>query len=53
MKKRYTLNTINPSKALGIINELWQQNKKDEHDNNKIQRWEHARPRIMKGGLAR
>jgi hypothetical protein len=26
---------------------------KDEHDNNKIQRWENARPRIMRGALTR
>jgi hypothetical protein len=26
---------------------------KNEHDNNKIQGWENARPRIMRGGLTR
>jgi len=25
----------------------------NEHGNNKVQRWENARPRIMKRGLAR
>jgi hypothetical protein len=39
------LKTISPSKALGKL--------KNEHDNNKIQGWENARPRIMRGGLAR